>query len=100
MTASVKVTNTGDRAGLETVQLYIRDLVGSVVRPVLELKGFRQISLDPGETKTVSFEITEEMLRFYTKDMTFASEPGDFEIYIGPNSRDLLKGTFTLAARA
>lgn len=100
MTASVKVTNTGDIAGLETVQLYIRDLVGSVVRPVLELKGFRQISLDPGETKTVSFEITEEMLRFYTKDMTFASEPGDFEIYIGPNSRDLLKGTFTLAARA
>lgn len=96
ITASVKVTNTGDRAGLETVQLYLRDLVGSVVRPVLELKGFRQISLEPGETKTVSFEITEDMLRFYTKDMSYASEPGDFEIYVGPNSRDLLKETFTL----
>lgn len=94
--ASVKVTNTGGRTGMETVQLYIRDLVGSVVRPVLELKDFRQITLDPGETKTVTFEITEEMLRFFTKDMSFASEPGEFEVYAGPNSRDLLKEKFIL----
>lgn len=94
--ASVRVTNTGGRTGIETVQLYIRDLVGSVVRPVLELKDFRQITLDPGETKTVTFEITEEMLRFFAKDMSFASEPGEFEVYAGPNSRDLLKEKFIL----
>ncbi len=94
--ASVTVENTGDAAGTETVQLYIRDLVGSVARPVLELKDWRQVTLQPGESRTVTFEITEEMLRFYTKDMTFASEPGGFEVYIGPNSRDLQKAGFTL----
>lgn len=94
--ASVEVKNTGSVAGTETVQLYIRDLVGSVVRPVLELKGFQRIPLEPGECQTVTFGITEEMLRFYTRDMTFSSEPGKFELYIGPNSRELLKETFSL----
>lgn len=96
--ASVEVQNTGTVAGTETVQLYIRDLVGSVVRPVLELKGFERIDLQPGECRTVTFRITEEMLRFYTKDMAFRSEPGEFELYIGPNSKELLKETFLLLA--
>lgn len=93
---SVDVTNTGTVEGIETVQMYIRDLTGSVVRPVLELKGFEQISIQPGECKKVTFLITEEMLRFYRKDMTFGSEPGAFEVYIGPDSRDLRSGQFEL----
>ncbi|MDE7261424.1 MAG: glycoside hydrolase family 3 C-terminal domain-containing protein, partial [Oscillospiraceae bacterium] len=94
--AAVTVENTGDTAGTETVQLYIRDLVGSVARPVLELKDWQRVPLQPGERREVTFTVTEEMLRFYTKDMTFASEPGGFEVYVGPNSRDLQKAAFTL----
>lgn len=90
ITASVNVKNTGNVAGIETVQLYLRDLTGSVVRPVLELRDFQRISLHPGECKTVTFIITEAMPRFYTRDMTFQSEPGDFEVHIGPNSSELL----------
>lgn len=96
ITVSVNVRNTGNVAGIETVQLYLRDLTGSVVRPVLELRDFQRISLQPGECKTVTFIIKEAMLRFYTKDMTFQSEPGDFEVHIGPNSSELLKETFQL----
>lgn len=96
ITASVSVKNTGDVPGTETVQLYLRDRVGSVVRPVLELKGFKKINLVPGECKNVNFTITEEMLRFYTKDMKFQSEPGVFDLYIGPNSSELLKAEFRL----
>lgn len=87
ITASVTVTNTGKRAGSEVVQLYVRDLVGSVARPMRELKGIDKITLNPGESQKVSFDITEDMLRFYTADMTFASEPGQFELYIGSDSR-------------
>lgn len=93
---SVKVTNTSDVAGTETVQLYLRDLVGSVVRPVLELKDFQQIHLDPQETKTVTFTITEELLRYYTKDYTYQSEPGDFKVFVGPNSSEFLESNFSL----
>ena len=93
---SVTVTNLSDISGTETVQLYIRDLVGSVVRPVLELKAFQQISLDAHETQTVQFTIHEEMLRYYTKDYTYQSEPGEFKVFVGPNSRDLLEARFTL----
>lgn len=94
---SVTVTNTSEIAGIETVQLYIRDLVGSVVRPILELKDYRQITLGARETKTVTFTITEEMLRFYTKDYTFTSELGDFKVFVGPNSTDLLEADFCLS---
>jgi beta-glucosidase len=86
---SVEVENTGKRAGTETVQLYIRDLVSSVTRPVRELRAFRKISLQAGETKTVDLEITPESLAFYGIDMKYAVEPGDFEIMVGNSSRDV-----------
>jgi beta-glucosidase len=70
------------------VQLYIRDLVSSVTRPVKELKGFRKVSLPPGETKTVTLEITPESLAFYDVKMKYVVEPGDFEIMVGNSSRD------------
>ena len=91
--------NVGKYTGKETVQLYIRDLVGSVVRPVKELKGFKQVSIMPGEATTVSFELNEEMLRFHRADMLYASELGEFQVMIGRNSEDLLTGSFTLAAK-
>ncbi|MCF0106498.1 MAG: beta-glucosidase BglX [Holdemanella sp.] len=93
---SVDVTNESDVAGIETVQLYIRDLVGSVVRPILELKGFKKVQLQPHETVNVSFEITEEMLRFYTRSMKYESEPGDFKVFVGCNSMNLISTSFTL----
>ena len=89
--ASVLLTNTGKLAGKETVQLYIRDVVGSVTRPVKELKGFEKIFLNPGESKTVEFSITPEDLKFYNYDLKYDWEPGQFEIMVGPNSRDLKK---------
>lgn len=88
VTLSVDVTNTGDRAGDEVVQMYIRDCVSSVTRPVKELKGFRRISLNSKETRTVTFEITPEHLAFYNIDMKFAVEPGKFEIMVGNSSQD------------
>ena len=94
--ASVRVTNTGKRAGIETVQLYIRDVVGSVTRPLRELKGFRKVALEPGASQEITFEITEDMLRFLDIHMNFTSEPGAFEVYIGPDSTTENKGTFTL----
>lgn len=94
--ASVDVKNTGSIEGTETIQMYIRDLTGSVARPILELKGFQQVDFKPGESKVVTFTITEEMLRFYRRDMTFGSEPGKFEVFVGANSRDLLKDQFVL----
>jgi len=86
LTASVIVTNTGEREATETVQLYLWDVTGSVVRPEKMLKGFCKVTLKPGENKTVSFEITEEMLRFYNIDMEVVSEPGKFVVYIGGDS--------------
>ena len=86
ITADVRVKNTGDRAGKEVVQLYIRDVKGSVVRPLRELKDFKKISLAPGEEQTVSFEITEDMLRFYDINMERTAEKGSFILYIGPDS--------------
>jgi beta-glucosidase len=82
------VTNTGEREGTEVVQLYIRDVFSSVTRPLKELKGFERVSLQPGETKTVAFDITPESLAFYGIDMKYAVEPGQFEIMIGNSSRD------------
>jgi beta-glucosidase len=84
----VEVTNTGPRAGDEVVQMYIRDKVSSVTRPVKELKGFQRITLAPGATKTVALEITPEHLAFYDIDMKYVVEPGEFEIMVGNSSRD------------
>ena len=96
LVASVTVTNTGDRAGSEVVQLYIRDLVGSVTRPVKELKGFEKIYLQPNESRTVRFTIAPEMLKFYNADLKFVAEPGDFDVMLGPDSRNVKTARFTL----
>lgn len=96
LTASVMVTNTGNCDGDEIVQLYIRDLVGSITRPVKELKGFERISLKKGESRRVDFTITPEMLKFYNYDIEFVNEPGEFNVMIGPNSRDLKSASFNL----
>jgi beta-glucosidase len=84
----VNVTNTGKRAGAEVVQMYIRDLISSVTRPIKELKGFQKIELQPGETKTVALDITPESLAFYDIHMKYVVEPGEFEIMLGNSSRD------------
>jgi len=78
------------------VQLYVRDKVGSVTRPVMELKGFQKLSFQPGESKNVEFTITDADLSFYRKDMSIGSEPGLFEVFIGGNSRDVKKAEFEL----
>jgi beta-glucosidase len=96
LTVSVDVTNTGDVAGKEVVQLYIRDLVGSVTRPVKELKAFQKIEVNARETKKASFEITTEDLKFYNYDLEYVWEPGEFEIMVGGNSRDVKKVKFDL----
>jgi beta-glucosidase len=96
LTASVTLTNTGTRDGKETVQLYLRQLTGSVVRPVKELKGFQQIVLKQGESKKISFDITADMLKFYNDQLRYGAEPGDFTLYIGGNSKDLKQASFRL----
>ena len=96
ITASVTVTNTGAVEGTEVVQLYIRDMVGSIARPVQELKGFERITLKPGESRQVSFTINAELLKFYDKDLNYVCEPGDFDVMVGTNSRDVQHQTFTL----
>lgn len=96
ITASIKVTNTSGVDGEEIVQLYIRDLIGSITRPVLELKGFQKVMIKAGETKQFDFEITSAQLSFYRKDFSYGTEPGDFEVFIGPNSNELMKANFTL----
>ena len=94
--ASVTVKNTGRYDADEVVQLYIRDVVGSISRPVKELKGFQRIHLNAGESQTVTFEITPDLLRFYDYNLDYVIEPGDFDIMIGPNSRDVKKKTITI----
>lgn len=94
---SVEVTNTGDRNGEEVVQLYIRDLVASLVRPIKELKGFEKISLKAGETKTVSFTINSKTLEFYTANKKWEVEPGKFVVWIGGDSTTTLKKSFTVS---
>lgn len=95
ITAAVTVTNTGKRDGAEVVQLYIRDLVGSITRPVKELKGFEKIFLKAGESKTVTFKITPELLRFYDYDLKQVAEPGDFDVMIGGDSRNVRSARLT-----
>ncbi len=96
ITASVAVTNTGNREGKEVVQLYIRDLVGSSTRPVKELKGFQKIELKAGESKTVSFDISVNDLKYFNYDLKYVAEPGEFKIFIGGNSHDVKEAGFKL----
>lgn len=96
LTASVTVTNTGKYDGAEVVQLYIRDLVGSVTRPVKELKGFEKTFIKAGGSKNVSFKITPELLKFYNYNLEYVFEKGDFDVMIGGNSSDVKSTRFTL----
>ena len=89
LSASITLTNSGNYDGAEVVQLYIRDLVGSITRPVMELKGFRKVFLKAGESQTVTFTITPDDLKFYNSDLKFDWEPGEFVIMIGGNSKDV-----------
>lgn len=97
LTASVTVTNTGSRDGEEVVQLYVQDLVGSVTRPVKELKGFRKLMIPRGRSAKVSFTLSSEDLAFHRADMTFGAEPGAFKLYIGTASDRVSEADFTLA---
>jgi beta-glucosidase len=96
LTVSVAIENTGKRAGDEVVQLYIRDTVASVTRPVKELKGFQRLTLQPGEKKQVDFVLTAEQLGFWNRQMRFTVEPGEFKVMVGPNSEDLLEASFEI----
>ncbi len=93
---SVDLTNSGNYDGAEVVQLYIRDMVGSVTRPVKELKGFQKIFLKKGETRSVEFTLTEKDLRFYNNDLKLVSEPGDFKVFVGTSSANTLEAGFVL----
>jgi len=96
ITAKVTVTNNSAADGEEVVQLYIRDVVGSITRPVLELKGFQKSMIKAGESKEFTFDITDELLSFYRKDFSFGTEPGEFEVFVGPSSAQLQSASFTL----
>jgi beta-glucosidase len=97
---SVTVTNTGTVPGEEVVQLYIRDISGEVVRPVKELKDFAKVSLLPGESREINFTLTEEQLRYHHSDLSFVSDPGQFHLFVGPNSRDVKGHSFRLESTA
>ena len=95
LTATVTVTNTGTTDGMEVIQLYIRDIVGSVTRPVKELKGFQKVAIKAGESKKISFPVKTDDLKFYNYDLKYDWEPGEFEIMIGGNSRDVKMARLT-----
>ena len=94
--ASIDVVNESTYERTETVQLYLRDVVAMVARPIKELKGFKQIQLQAHETKTVSFEVTEALLRYVHPNQQWGSDPGEFELWIGPNSATGVNATFQL----
>ncbi len=96
ITVKVTVKNTGKFDGEEVVQCYVRDLVGSVTRPVKELKGFEKVMIKAGESKKITFKITPDMLAFHRLDMTYGTEPGDYKLFIGGNSRDVKEIGFKL----
>jgi len=96
VTVSVPVRNTGTRAGDETVQVYVHQMVSSVTRPIKELKAFQRISLSPGESKTLTFSLTPEAFRMWNASMQRVQEPGAFEIMVGPNSVDLQSVLLTI----
>jgi beta-glucosidase len=93
---SVNITNSGDVTGSEIAQLYIRDLVGSVTRPVKELKGFRKITLQPRESRNIHFTITIDDLSFYRQDMSYGAEPGKFKVFVGTSSAETKEAEFEL----
>lgn len=97
--AKVTITNVGDRAADEIAQLYIHDCAASITRPVKELKAFRRISLQPGESQELVFEIDAAMLSFYNANMHYGCEPGDFEVMVGPNSENYSSEKFTLSSK-
>lgn len=96
LTASITVKNAGKVDGKEVVQLYIRDVVGSITRPLKELKGWEKVMIKAGDSKTIDFTITPEMLKFFNSDLNYVFEPGEFDVMIGGNSADVKKATFTL----
>lgn len=96
ITITARLTNTGDRAASEVAQLYIRDLVGSVTRPVLELKGFQRVALAPGESADLSFTLSADDLGFFGRDMRFATEPGQFHAWVGGSSQASLRTEFRI----
>jgi len=98
VTVSVPVRNTSSRAGDETVQIYVRDLISSVTRPIKELKAFRRVTLAPGESRTVSFTLTPEAFQMWNDKMQRVVEPGDFEIMAGPDSAHLKSVTLTIGS--
>lgn len=93
---SVEIENTGNFDGEEVVQLYIQDVVASITRPVKELKGFKKLMIKKGETRKTEFEISEKDLRFYDNNLNNISEPGDFNVFVGTNSANYIKGSFKL----
>ena len=99
LTVSVSVQNTGPMDGEEVAQLYLRDMVGSISRPVSELKDFQKVLLKKGESKTLTFRLAPDALKFYNNDLKFAAEPGEFQVMVGGNSRDVQTATFKLAAQ-
>ena len=99
VTISAELSNRGDVAADEVVQLYVRDLVASITRPVKELKGFRRLRLEPGETATVDFELHTDDLAFFGRDMRSTTEPGEFHAWIGGSSETQLRTEFRIAAR-
>lgn len=96
MKVTCTIRNSGSVAGKEVAQLYVRDLVGSVTRPLKELKGFQSVVLEPGASKEVVFELSSEDLSFYRRDMSFGPEAGAFKVYVGGNSRDVKEAAFRL----
>jgi beta-glucosidase len=94
LTVSVTLANSGSREGTDVVQLYVRDEVGSVARPVRELKAFQRVTLKPGESRAVTLRVATQDLAFYGLDMKRVVEPGSFRVYVGPNSAEGLEGRF------
>lgn len=99
ITIKADITNAGSREGVEVAQLYVRDLVGSLTRPIRELKGFQRVALKPGETKTIAFDLSADDLRFHNRRLDFVVEPGMFHVWVGPNSAEGLQGEFEVVAR-
>jgi beta-glucosidase len=95
----VTVKNTGKQAGTEIVQLYIRDLVGSVTRPVKELKGFEKVELEPGASRTLTFRLTADDLSFYSARERWEAEPGEFAVFVGTSSVEVSEKRFVLKAK-
>ena len=96
ITATVQLTNSGQREGTEVVQLYIRDMVGSTTRPVQELKGFQRVTLKPGESRDVTFTIDASLLKFYDYNLNYVCEPGVFDLQIGGASDRVRHAEFRL----